>query len=149
LLADPEPAAAPQETAIQLSDALAALSGDHAANAAVSDGFTASEGAEILAAIRPCWKIDGGAIGAADLVVALQLTMDRDGNVIEARAEDGSGIRDVTNWGELSSISPQEVALARAKQAVVNSDCNPLPMPADKFEQWKTWTLEFNPKDMF
>ena len=35
-----------------------------------------------------------------------------------------------------------------AVRAVKNPQCTPLKLPLDKYEQWKTMTLSFNPKDL-
>ncbi len=39
-------------------------------------------------------------------------------------------------------------AAESALRAVRNPDCSPLKLPADKFDQWQTMTLTFNPKDL-
>jgi hypothetical protein len=35
-----------------------------------------------------------------------------------------------------------------AKRALLNPRCSPLKLPADKYDQWKSITLSFNPKDV-
>ena len=40
-------------------------------------------------------------------------------------------------------------AAESALRAVLNPRCNPLKLPPDKYQQWQTMTLNFDPKDMF
>jgi hypothetical protein len=35
-----------------------------------------------------------------------------------------------------------------AQRAVLNPRCSPLRLPADEYDQWKSITLSFNPKDV-
>jgi hypothetical protein len=35
-----------------------------------------------------------------------------------------------------------------AVRAIRNPNCRPLKLPPDKYEQWKSITLSFNPKDI-
>jgi hypothetical protein len=35
-----------------------------------------------------------------------------------------------------------------AQPAVLNPLCSPLRLPADQYDQWKSTTLRFNPKDV-
>jgi hypothetical protein len=39
-------------------------------------------------------------------------------------------------------------AAESALRAVLNPRCQPLKLPADKFDQWQTMSLSFNPKDL-
>jgi hypothetical protein len=39
-------------------------------------------------------------------------------------------------------------AAESALRAVLNPQCSPLKLPPEKFDQWKTLELTFNPKDL-
>jgi hypothetical protein len=41
------------------------------------------------------------------------------------------------------------IAAESARRAVLDPRCNPLPLPKDKYDKWKSMTMSFNPKDMF
>ena len=41
------------------------------------------------------------------------------------------------------------IAAENAHRAVLDPKCNPLPLPKEKFDEWKDLELSFNPKDMF
>ena len=41
------------------------------------------------------------------------------------------------------------IAAENAHGAVLDPKCNPLPLPKEKFDEWKDLELTFNPKDMF
>jgi hypothetical protein len=40
-------------------------------------------------------------------------------------------------------------AAESALRAVLNPRCNPLRLPPEKYEQWQTMTLNFDPREMF
>ena len=42
-----------------------------------------------------------------------------------------------------------QAAAESAQRAVLDPNCNPLPLSPEKYEQWKDLTLRFNPKDMY
>ena len=90
--------------------------------------------------IQRCWNPPTGAKEAENLVIEVALVMNRDGTVREARIVDGARMR---------SDEFFRVAAESARRAVLNPRCNPLKLPPEKYEQWQTMTLNFNPKEMF
>lgn len=101
--------------------------------------ISASEIDAVRQKIRQCWIVQSGAKNAKDLVVDLDLTIAKDGTVTAAQVSENGKMAD-----------PAYAAAAEsAKRAVLNPDCNPLPLSEEKYDQWKNLTLTFNPKDMF
>ncbi len=90
--------------------------------------------------ISRCWNLPAGAKGAKDLNIAIYVIMNRDGTVREAKVMDPA---------RMTSDAFFRISAEAARRAVLNPKCNPLKLPSEKFEQWQTMTLNFNPRDMF
>ena len=105
----------------------------------VSDTLTGSEIDAIRRTIYKCWIVPAGARGAKDLVVDVDMSVAPDGTVTKASVSDKSRMSDPA----------YRTAAESAVRAVLDPACNPLPIPEDKYEQFKELTLSFNPKDMF
>jgi len=90
--------------------------------------------------IYKCWIVPAGARGAKDLVVDVDMEIGRDGTVLKATVADTK---------RMDTDSYYRAAGESARRAVLDPKCNPLPLPPDKYDQWKQLTLSFNPKDMF
>ena len=41
-----------------------------------------------------------------------------------------------------------QAAADSAKRALLNPRCQPLKLPPDKYDQWQTFTITFDPKDV-
>jgi len=87
-----------------------------------------------------CWNVPAGARDAENLVVDIQVEVNPDGRVRRAK---------VLDTGRMAGDSFYRAAAESALRAVKNSNCNPLKLPPEKYERWKTLTLRFNPKEMF
>jgi outer membrane biosynthesis protein TonB len=105
----------------------------------VSDVISASQIDAIRQKIYPCWNVPVGARGAKDLVVDMNVRIDRDGFVTHAEIADKSRLSDAFFQSAAES----------ARRALFDPHCNPLPLPKEKYDEWKEITLTFNPKDMF
>ena len=90
--------------------------------------------------IAACWNLPVGAKEAEDLAIEVWVAMNPDGTVREARIRDK---------GRMESDPFFRSAAESALRAVLNPRCNPLRLPRQKYEQWKTMTLTFNPREMF
>lgn len=90
--------------------------------------------------IYKCWIVPAGARGAKDLIVDVDMEIGRDGTVLKAT---------VADTRRMETDSYYRAAGESARRAVLDPKCNPLPLPPDKYDQWKQLTLSFNPKDMF
>ncbi|MBT5751963.1 MAG: energy transducer TonB [Rhodospirillaceae bacterium] len=87
-----------------------------------------------------CWNVPAGARDAENLVVDIQVDVNPDGRVRRAK---------VLDTGRMAGDSFYRAAAESALRAVKNPNCNPLKLPPEKYERWKTLTLRFNPKEMF
>jgi hypothetical protein len=84
--------------------------------------------------ISSCWSPP---ISTQDrgLIVDVEITLDTDGSVLTA---------EVQNKQRLSFDRPFRVAAEEVMRTILK--CSPLPIPPEKYEQWKTFTFSFNPK---
>lgn len=87
-----------------------------------------------------CWNIPAGARDAENLVVDIHVEAEPDGTVRAA---------EIMNRQRMNSDPFFRAAAESALRAVYNPRCNPLKLPAEKYDRWKTLTLSFNPKQMF
>ncbi len=100
--------------------------------------LTTSEIDLVKAQIERCWNPPAGAKEAHDLIVDIEATVAEDGRVVTAQ------ITSTARMGDPFYRAAAESAL----RAVLNPQCLPLKLPPDKYEQWKTLDLTFNPKDL-
>ncbi|MFQ5763443.1 MAG: hypothetical protein ACE5GT_00800 [Rhodospirillales bacterium] len=90
--------------------------------------------------IQECWSLPAGARDAQDLAIEIKMVMNPDATVREARIQDQSRLRSDPFF---------RAAAESALRAVLNPRCNPLKLPPEKYHQWQTMTLIFDPRDMF
>ena len=90
--------------------------------------------------IEPCWNFPAGAEYAEQLVVTLRLQMNRD-----ASARDIDVIRD---GGRYNRDPAFRAAADSAIRAVRNPRCSPFDLPPEKYDQWKTIVINFDPSAM-
>ncbi|MDR0695479.1 MAG: hypothetical protein LBF56_01745 [Holosporales bacterium] len=90
--------------------------------------------------IRECWHFPAGLKNAEDLVVDIKMELDQSGNVKNAKIVDSARVENDPAF---------RVAAENAYRAVLDPNCNPLPLPPEKYEEWKELELSFNPKEMF
>ncbi|MEE8515790.1 MAG: cell envelope integrity protein TolA [Alphaproteobacteria bacterium] len=102
--------------------------------------MTISELDAIRSQIEQCWNIPAGARDAQDLVVDISVVMNPDGTVRQAT---------IVQRSRMSRDSFYRAAAESALRAVLNPDCSPLRLPPQKYNQWKTFTLSFNPREAF
>jgi len=114
-----------------------------------NSGIKAEEVGEVLTAtqidlirqtIRKCWHFPAGLKNAEDLIVDIEMELDPNGNVKKAKIVDTS---------RMNSDPDYRTAAENAYRAVLDPECNPLPLPKEKYEEWKNLELSFNPKEMF
>jgi hypothetical protein len=103
--------------------------------------LTISEIDLIRRQIADCWNLQPGARDARNMVVTLRMRLNRDGTVEEATIIDSSG--------RLNSDPFYRIAAEAAQRAVLNPRCNPLRLPPEKYDTWKSMTLNFDPRQMF
>lgn len=100
--------------------------------------LTASEIDLVREQIEQCWNVPAGARDAQDLRPEFRVTMNEDGTV--------RGV-ELLNTDQLSN-SFFQAAADSARRALLNPRCQPLKLPPDKFDQWSTFTITFDPKDV-
>ena len=85
--------------------------------------------------VSSCWSPPIGTAGANTLIVDIIVTLDRDGKVLTA---------EVDNKMRLATDRTYRVAADEAIRTMFS--CSPLPVPLDKYEQWKSFIFGFDPK---
>jgi outer membrane biosynthesis protein TonB len=85
--------------------------------------------------VSSCWSPPIGTAGANTLIVDITVTLDRDGKVLTA---------EVDNKMRLATDRTYRVAADEAIRTMFK--CSPLPVPLDKYEQWKSFIFRFDPK---
>jgi hypothetical protein len=88
--------------------------------------------------IEQCWNVPAGARDAANLRPEIRVYMNRDGTVRSA---------ELVNREQMTDPFFQAAADS-ARRAVLNPRCQPLKLPPEKFDQWQTFTITFDPKDI-
>lgn len=125
--APPKPAA-PQQQAKASSQPVAPL----------GPQLTTSELDLVTRQIEECWSPPAAAKGAHDLIVEVTAEVAQDGHVVSAQ------VTSTTRMGDPFYKAAAESAV----RAVLNPRCQPLKLPPEKYEQWKTINMTFNPKDL-
>ncbi len=105
-----------------------------------SQNVTISEIDMLRRQIAKCWNIPAGAKDAQDINIEIEVKMNPDGTVRQAR---------VVDQGRMRSDSFFRSSAEAALRAVYNPRCQPFKLSRDKYTQWKTMALNFNPKEMF
>ena len=100
--------------------------------------LTTSELDVVKAQIEACWNIPTGARDAQNLTPEFRVQMNADGTVRSAA---------LLNTDRLGDPFFQAAAES-ANRALLNPRCQPLKLPPDKFNEWQTFTITFDPKDM-
>lgn len=101
--------------------------------------LTLSELDAIRSQISRCWNVPVGAKDAENLIVEIKVHVNPDGTIRKAR---------ILNAERMQRDPFFRTAAESAYRAVINPRCSPLRLPPGKYEQWKTFTLSFNPKEM-
>ena len=87
--------------------------------------------------ISDCWQPPIGAKGADQLKVDIQVKLEKDGTVRQA---------EIADRARYSSDLLYRAAANAARRAVL--DCQPLPLPPEKYQLWKEFIFGFDPKFM-
>jgi hypothetical protein len=104
-------------------------------NAAV----TVSEIQAVRQQLAQCWNVAAGARRADALSVEIEMVMNSDATVREARVVDAS---------RMNSDPYFRAAAESALRALGHPDCIPLKLPLDKYDVWKNFTFNFDPSKM-
>lgn len=102
--------------------------------------LTATQIDLIRQTIRKCWHFPAGLKNAEELSVEIRMELSKDGSVKSA---------EIVDKKRLNSDPDFKIAAENAYRAVLDPECSPLPLPREKYDEWKDLELTFNPKDMF
>lgn len=91
----------------------------------------------VRAQISSCWNFPAGAKYAEELIVQIHLVMNTDRTVQSAR---------VVDQAKYNRDPAFQAAADAALRAVRNPRCDPLKLPPAKYDEWKTITLNFDPR---
>lgn len=100
--------------------------------------LTTSEMDLVKQQIEACWNVPAGARDAKDLVPQFRVYMNQDGTVRSAT------LLNSERMGEPFF----QAAADSAMRALRNDRCQPLKLPPQKYDQWQTFTITFDPKDL-
>ena len=116
-----------------------ALSGGAQTGAAEGPPLTQGERDGFRIAVQDCWVVDVGS-QAANVTVTVGFDLDRSGQVI------GSTLRMLGASG--GSGSAVDTAFQAARRAILRCQGDGYDLPPEKFDQWKSVEMTFNPESM-
>jgi len=105
----------------------------------LSNRLTISDEDALRRQIEQCWSPPIGARDAQSLVVEVLIDVNPDRTVAST---------DIVDKARYNTDSFFRAAADAAVRAVRNPHCNPLELPADKYDQWKRIDFNFDPRDM-
>lgn len=105
--------------------------------ASLDTRLTISELDALRQQLYRCWNVQLGARDPASLVVLVRVTVAPDRRVLSTEILDRSG-----RMGDSYYRAMAESAVRAVRK------CSPLRLPAGKYEQWKSFTFRFDPREM-
>ena len=105
----------------------------------VGEVETASEIDAIRRLMQRCWIVPNGVRGVRNLQVKLKLNIAKDGTVQSAQ---------IVDRVRMAGDPVFRAAAESAERAIMDPSCNPLPLNPEKYQQWKTMSMTFDPADM-
>lgn len=130
---------APLEPAPRLTDPTAKAAPSPSPAAPLAAQVTMGELDALRNQLAGCWNMQAGARFAEDIIVGVRIFVNPDRSVRDAQ------ILDQIRYGTDTYF---RAAADSALRAVFNPMCNPLDLPPEKYDQWKTITVNFDPRDM-
>ena len=140
----PEPEPAP-EPADPLADAIAAAVADAVsapATPSVPSGPPLSSGEVngLIADVRACWNVGALSSEAQRTIVTISVTLGQDGR------PDAGSIRMIDSSGGSDASVSQAFEVGR--RAILRCGANGFNLPPEKYDQWQTIEMVFNPEQM-
>lgn len=131
---DEKPAEQDMMTTAPLADAPSA--------GTLGDKVTMSEMDALRRQLAQCWNLtaSSGAAEAEDLKIGVKLIINADRTVQSA---------EIVDQMRYASDEFFRAAADSAIRAVRNPLCSPLNLPPEKYDQWKSLTIRFDPSEMF
>ncbi len=112
-----------------------------AQRARLGPAMTISELDAVRRQIERCWAVPVGAKEVEDLAVEIQVVLNPDGTVRMAEVD--------PKYRYQMALNPFFRAVAEsALRAVRNPRCSPLRLPPEKYSEWKSMVLRFDPREM-
>lgn len=102
--------------------------------------LTISELDALRRQLEGCWNVPIGAREVDDMVIDVNLVVNQDRTIREAR---------IVDTARYNRDSFYRAVADSAMRAVRSPSCSPLRLPEDKYDMWKNIIVEFNPKEMF
>ncbi|MCC7304649.1 MAG: energy transducer TonB, partial [Alphaproteobacteria bacterium] len=128
-----------KEKTLETPDAVETASGEQAQMVPLGPRVTMSEMDAVKQRLSACWIYNIGGKNAEDIVVSVRVVFNPDTTVQQAT------IMDQTQY----TLNPQYRAAADAAvRALRNPKCSPLPLPREKYNQWQTTVINFDPREM-
>ncbi len=110
------------------------------AQAPLAANLTASELDALSQQLRQCWSLPAAAKDAQGLIVDVDITVNPDRTL--------SASPRVEDQGRMASDPAYRAAAMAAVRALRNPQCSPLALPPDKYQEWQSMTVHFDPKEM-
>lgn len=101
--------------------------------------LTFGEKEALRVSVQQCWNVDVGS-QAANVVVTLGMSLDRDGRVI------GGSLRRLSATG--GDDRAQNAAFEAARRAVLRCQRGGFDLPIEKYDHWRDIEMTFNPENM-
>jgi outer membrane biosynthesis protein TonB len=126
-----------KKAAEKLNNSLSAAAGDvlKAPDKPAVGPLGLSDIDRLRAHLSKCWDPPIGAAGSDTLIVDIIVSLDRDGRVLSAKVDDNLRF----NTDRTFKVAAEEAIRATRK-------CSPLPLPPEKYEQWKNFIIGFDPR---
>lgn len=126
-----------KKAAEKLNDSLSAATGDvlKAPDKPVVGPLGLSDIDRLRAHLSKCWDPPIGAAGSDTLIVDIIVSLDRDGRVLSAKVDNNLRF----NTDRIFKVAAEEAIRA-------TRECSPLPLPPEKYEQWKSFIFVFDPR---
>jgi len=105
-----------------------------------SDVLSMSERDALVQQLSGCWNVMAGSANAENLAVEIRVIVNPDRTVREAN---------IVDKGRYNSDTFYRAAADSALRALRNPRCTPLNLPPEKYSQWQSMIINFDPKDMF
>ena len=126
-----------KKAAEKLNNSLSAAAGDvlKAPDKPAVGPLGLSDIDRLRAHLSKCWDPPIGAAGSDTLIVDIIVSLDRDGGVLSAKVDNNLRF----NTDRIFKVAAEEAIRA-------TRECSPLPLPPEKYEQWKSFIFVFDPR---
>ena len=106
---------------------------------ASSNAMTLDEMNILMLQLAQCWPVPQLPKGSHDIAVDIDVTVNPDGTVAQA---------EVVDQARLASDAVFRTVAESDLKAIRDPKCSPLALPLNKYDQWKSMTIHFDPKEV-